>query len=95
MDKPRPHTRYQASAAYKSDCLGGGPQNTRGMSDFFGNLRNPRMPEIVMNQGPLPPLSTDGMPYGLNGTADAKINYKAWTTAGCCGLDAAWAITAL
>jgi len=46
------------------------------MSDFFGNLRNPRMPEIVMNQGPLPPLSTDGMPYGLNGTADAKINYN-------------------
>lgn len=46
------------------------------MSDFYGNLKNPRMPEVVMNQGPLPPLSTDGMPYGLNGTADSRINYN-------------------
>ena len=46
------------------------------MSNFFGNLNNPRMPEVVMNQGPLPPLSTDNLPYGLNGTADARINYN-------------------
>ncbi|EKX36196.1 hypothetical protein GUITHDRAFT_146002 [Guillardia theta CCMP2712] len=46
------------------------------MSNFFGNLNNPRMPEVVMNQGPLPPLSTDNLPYGLNGTANARINYN-------------------
>lgn len=44
------------------------------MSNFYGNLTNPKMPEVVMNAGPLPPLSTDGLPYGLNGTADARIN---------------------
>jgi hypothetical protein len=46
------------------------------MSNFFGNLNNPRMPDVVMNQGPLPPLSTDNLPYGLNGTPDARINYN-------------------
>lgn len=44
---------------------------------FFGGISNGvRMPEVVMNQGPLPPLNTGGLPYGLNGTPDARINYN-------------------
>eukprot|EP00961_Rhodomonas_salina_P291427 3931999-Rhodomonas_salina.1 len=29
-----------------------------------------------MNSGPLPPQEMGGMPYGLNGTPDARINYN-------------------
>jgi hypothetical protein len=46
------------------------------MSDFFGGLSGIRKPEVVMNSGPLPPLDTGGLPYGLNGTTDARINYN-------------------
>lgn len=45
------------------------------MSDFFGKLYSGvREPEIVMGEGPLPPTSTVGMPAGLNGTPDGRIN---------------------
>lgn len=46
------------------------------MSDFFSNLNTgARKPEnTVFNQGPLPP--TTGLPTGLNGTPDARINYN-------------------
>ena len=46
-------------------------------SSFFGGVHNGiRTPETVMNSGPLPPLETGGLPYGLNGVPDAKINYN-------------------
>lgn len=46
------------------------------MSDFFANLHSGiRQPEVVMNSGPLPPEHTNGMPAGLDGNVDAKINY--------------------
>eukprot|EP00960_Hanusia_phi_P014940 441961-Hanusia_phi.AAC.1 len=46
------------------------------MGDFFGGLGAPRMPEVVMNAGPLPPLDGGGLPYGMDGTPDARINYN-------------------
>ena len=53
------------------------------MGDFFGGLYGGgggggiRKPEVVMNDGPLPPLSTLGgsYPAGFNGTPDGKIDY--------------------
>lgn len=42
------------------------------MSDFFSGIQNARFPDLVMNQGPLPP--TDGLPAPLHDTADARIN---------------------
>lgn len=48
-----------------------------GDSSFFGGVNSGvRMPETVMNSGPLPPTEMGGMPYGLNGTPDARINYN-------------------
>ena len=44
------------------------------MSDFFGNLRGARFPDVVMNSGPLPP--TGGLPAPLHDTPDGKINYN-------------------
>ena len=47
------------------------------MSDFFSNLYSGiRKPDVVMNDGPLPPESTagGGYPAGFNGTPDGKIN---------------------
>lgn len=45
------------------------------MSDFFSDIYGAvRMPDSVMNDGPLPPMSTSGMPAGLDGSADASIN---------------------
>jgi len=46
------------------------------MSDFFGGLNGIRKPEVIMNSGPLPPLDAGGLPYGLDGTTDARINYN-------------------
>lgn len=49
------------------------------MSDFFSNLYGGgiRRPDVVMNDGPLPPSSTlgGGYPAGFNGTPDGKIDY--------------------
>ena len=42
------------------------------MSDFFSGIQNARFPDLVMNQGPLPP--TDGLPAPLHDTADGRIN---------------------
>ena len=43
---------------------------------FFSDLHsNIRMPETVMNVGPLPPESTAGYPYTLDGLPNARINY--------------------
>lgn len=45
--------------------------------DFFNNLYTGiRNPDVVMNDGPLPPLSTSGggYPAGFNGTPDGRIN---------------------
>jgi hypothetical protein len=45
------------------------------MGDFFGGLRSGiQMPEVVMNQGPLP--GSGGLPRPLHDTADARINYN-------------------
>lgn len=45
------------------------------MSDFFSNLRGSiNGPDVVMNQGPLPPMNTAGMSNGFDGTPDAKID---------------------
>eukprot|EP00960_Hanusia_phi_P060205 764435-Hanusia_phi.AAC.1 len=46
------------------------------MSDFFGGLNGIRKPEVVMDSGPLPPTDASGLPFGLNGTTDARINYN-------------------
>lgn len=44
---------------------------------FFGGVQaGITTPQTVMNSGPLPPLDMGGMPYGLNGTPDARINYN-------------------
>ena len=50
------------------------------MSDFFGGLHTGggiRRPDVVMNDGPLPPMSISGggYPAGFNGTPDGKIDY--------------------
>lgn len=46
------------------------------MSDFFSAIYSGiKQPDTVMNQGPLPPTNTAGMPVGYNGTPDAKIDY--------------------
>jgi len=42
------------------------------MSDFFANLGGFRMPDVRMNQGPLP--SVAGGPVGTDGTPDGVIN---------------------
>lgn len=45
--------------------------------DFFNNLYSGiRNPDVVMNDGPLPPMSTSGPGYpdGFNGKPDARIN---------------------
>lgn len=44
------------------------------MSDFFSGIQNARFPDVVMNQGPLPPMT--GLPAPLHDTADARINYN-------------------
>lgn len=48
------------------------------MSDFFSNLYGGiRQPDVVMNNGPLPPSSTmgGGYPAGFDGTPDGRIDY--------------------
>jgi hypothetical protein len=50
------------------------------MGDFFRDLRAGgaiRQPDVVMNDGPLPPLSTvgGGYPAGFDGTPDGRIDY--------------------
>lgn len=48
------------------------------MSDFFSGIYSGiKRPDVVMNDGPLPPLSTSGggYPVGFNGAPDGKINY--------------------
>jgi hypothetical protein len=50
------------------------------MSDFFGGLNaggGIRRPDVVMNDGPLPPMSISagGYPAGFNGTPDGRIDY--------------------
>jgi hypothetical protein len=51
------------------------------MSDFFGDLYGSggiRNPEVVMNDGPLPPMSGLGgaaYPTGFNGIPDGRIDY--------------------
>jgi hypothetical protein len=44
------------------------------MSDFFAGINNIRMPQVVMDQGPLPGMG--GLPAPLHDTADARINYN-------------------
>ena len=44
------------------------------MSDFFAGINNIRMPQVVMNQAPLPGMG--GLPAPLHDTADARINYN-------------------
>ena len=44
------------------------------MSDFFSGINNIRMPQVVMDQGPLPGMG--GLPAPLHDTADARINYN-------------------
>lgn len=44
------------------------------MSDFFAGIQNARFPDVVMNQGPLPP--TSGLPAPLHDDADARINQQ-------------------
>lgn len=45
------------------------------MGDFFGDLRSGiQMPQVVMNQGPLP--GSGGLPQPLHDTADGRINYN-------------------
>lgn len=45
------------------------------MSDFFSGLTsNVKYPDVVMQEGPLPPTSMVGYPAGFNGQADARIN---------------------
>lgn len=47
-----------------------------GDSSFFAGLNSGiRTPEVIMNSGPLPPESTVGYPYTLDGLPNAKINY--------------------
>jgi hypothetical protein len=47
-------------------------RHSAGMSDFFANLGGFRMPDVRMNQGPLP--SVAGGPVGSDGTPDGVIN---------------------
>jgi hypothetical protein len=42
------------------------------MSDFFSGIQNAKFPDVVMNQGPLPP--TTGLPAPLHESADGRIN---------------------
>ena len=44
------------------------------MSDFFAGINNIQMPQVVMNQGPLPGMG--GLPAPLHENADARINYN-------------------
>jgi hypothetical protein len=48
------------------------------MSDFFSGIYSGiRRPDVVMNNGPLPPLSVgSGFPEGFNANPDGKINYS-------------------
>jgi hypothetical protein len=47
------------------------------MSDFFSGIYSGiKRPDVVMNDGPLQPMSISaGYPAGFNGTPDGKINY--------------------
>ena len=47
------------------------------MSDFFSGIYNGiKRPDVLMNYGPLPPLSMNGgYPEGFNSVADGKINF--------------------
>jgi hypothetical protein len=47
------------------------------MSDFFSGIYSGiQKPNVVMNDGPLPPLSIgSGYPAGFNAVPDGKINY--------------------
>jgi hypothetical protein len=47
------------------------------MSDFFSGIYSGiKRPDVVMNDGPLPPMSINGgYPAGFNGAPDGKINY--------------------
>jgi hypothetical protein len=46
------------------------------MSDFFGKIYSGiKQPDVVMNDGPLPPMSiSGGYPTGFNGLPDGQIN---------------------
>lgn len=45
------------------------------MSDLFSNLYNGvRQPDVLINQGPLPPANPHAPPVGINGSPDARIN---------------------
>jgi hypothetical protein len=45
------------------------------MGDFFADLRSGiQMPQVVMNQGPMP--GSGGLPRPLHDTADGRINYN-------------------
>lgn len=48
------------------------------MSDFFSGITaGIKRPDVVMNDGPLPPQGiSGGYPTGFNGTPDGKINYS-------------------
>ena len=41
------------------------------MSSIFSDVSNVRMPDVIMNQGPLP----SSVPYEFGATTDARINY--------------------
>lgn len=47
------------------------------MSDFFGGIYSGvKQPDVVMNDGPLPPQSiSGGYPAGFNANPDGQINY--------------------
>ena len=47
------------------------------MSDFFSGIYSGiQRPDVVMNNGPLPPMSMNGgYPEGFNANPDGKINY--------------------
>lgn len=48
------------------------------MSDFFSGIYSGiKRPDVVMNDGPLPPQSMNGgYPTGFNGIPDGQINYS-------------------
>lgn len=47
------------------------------MTDFFSGLYSGiQQPDVVMQEGPLPPTSMVGYPAGFNGDPDGKINFN-------------------